>query len=199
MIHYRNRTMKKMILMVVAAMMVTMNVNAQNDDLKHEVGLYYGFGSVSNVVSTFAAAFSISTGDQTGFWGPVGIEYFYHASPVIGIGAVASIAGCKLDGPYGSNASLSETYYTFMPAVKFNWLRKERFGMYSGLAAGLMFINPSASGTDSNGKEVECNSEGFFMFQLSAIGVEFGGNIRGFAELGFGEKGVICAGLRYKF
>ena len=37
------------------------------------------------------------------------------------------------------------------------------------------------------------------MYHLSALGVEFGSNIRGFAELGFGEKGVLCAGLRYKF
>lgn len=191
--------MKKMIMMVVASIMVTMNVKAQNDDLKHEVGLYYGFGSASNLVSSIGAAFSVSTGDQTGFWGPVGMEYFYHASPVIGIGAVASIAGCKFDEPYGSNVSLSEKYYTFMPAVKFNWLRKEHFGMYSGLAAGFMFVSPSASGTDSKGSKVECDTKGFFMYHLSALGVEFGSNIRGFAELGFGEKGVLCAGLRYKF
>ena len=57
-----------MIMMVVASIMVTMNVKAQNDDLKHEVGLYYGFGSVSNLVSSIGAAFSVSTGDHTGFW-----------------------------------------------------------------------------------------------------------------------------------
>lgn len=36
--------MKKMFLMVVAAMMATMNVNAQNSELKNEIGVSYGAG-----------------------------------------------------------------------------------------------------------------------------------------------------------
>lgn len=36
--------MKKIVLMVVAAMMATVNVNAQNEDLKHEFGISYGVG-----------------------------------------------------------------------------------------------------------------------------------------------------------
>jgi hypothetical protein len=39
-----------------------------------------------------------------------------------------------------------------------------------------------------------------FNLQLSLIGVEAGSpNMRAFAELGFGEQGIVCAGLRYKF
>jgi hypothetical protein len=38
------------------------------------------------------------------------------------------------------------------------------------------------------------------MFQGTGIGLEAGSEaIRAFAELGFGEKGTLCAGLRYKF
>ena len=32
-----------------------------------------------------------------------------------------------------------------------------------------------------------------------SLGVEFGSAFRGFCELGFGEKGILCAGVRYKF
>ena len=38
-----------------------------------------------------------------------------------------------------------------------------------------------------------------FMFQATALGLEFGGNVRGFVEAGVGEKGLLCAGLRYRF
>ena len=39
-----------------------------------------------------------------------------------------------------------------------------------------------------------------FNWQLSLIGVEAGSPyMRAFAELGFGEQGIVCAGLRYKF
>jgi hypothetical protein len=38
------------------------------------------------------------------------------------------------------------------------------------------------------------------MGQLTALGAEFGSQqLRGFAELGFGERGMITLGLRYKF
>ena len=33
----------------------------------------------------------------------------------------------------------------------------------------------------------------------SALGREFGGPFRGFVELGFGERGMLTAGVRYKF
>jgi hypothetical protein len=39
-----------------------------------------------------------------------------------------------------------------------------------------------------------------FIFQATAVGAEFGGErFRGFVEAGVGEKGLLCAGLRYKF
>lgn len=39
--------MKKVILMVAVAFMTAMNVNAQNEDLRHELSLSYGFGSIA--------------------------------------------------------------------------------------------------------------------------------------------------------
>ena len=37
------------------------------------------------------------------------------------------------------------------------------------------------------------------MGHVSALGAEFGSQFRGFVELGFGERGVVTAGVRYKF
>lgn len=42
-------------------------------------------------------------------------------------------------------------------------------------------------------------TKSIFMFQATALGLEFGGNVRGFVEAGVGEKGLLCAGLRYRF
>ena len=88
-----------------------------------------------------------------------------------------------------------------MPSVKFNWLRKKGFGMYSALSAGLMFnsisCNSNAKANDPDAKDETLTT---FMFQATALGAEFGGQqLRGFVELGIGEKGLLCAGLRYKF
>jgi len=187
--------MKKMTLMIVGILMATMNVNAQNSELKNEIGLFYGFGSASNVVSIITGAFSGAVGDQSNFWGPVGVEYYHHVTPVVAVGGIVSIAGCKVKDKNNSASDFTESFYTFMPGVKFNWFRKEHFGMYSGVAAGIMI----ASGDTKGNPNVKGESEVYFMGQGTALGVEFGGAFRGFAELGFGEKGVLCAGIRYKF
>ena len=87
-----------------------------------------------------------------------------------------------------------------MPSVKFNWLRKKSFGMYSALSAGVMFASVSVEGeakaADPDAKDETVTT---FMFQATALGLEFGGNVRGFVEAGVGEKGLLCAGLRYRF
>ena len=192
--------MKKFLMMVSVAMMTVVNVNAQ-DGLKHEVGVFYGVGSASNVLSVITSSISAATGNQSSFWGPIGVEYYYHVSPVVGLGAVAAYAGCKAEDEKTHKDDLSETFITVMPSVKFNWLRKKYFGMYSGLSAGVMFIsvsaNDNAKASDPDAKDETLTS---FMFQLTALGVEFGSEaFRGFVEAGLGEKGELCAGLRYKF
>ena len=192
--------MKKILVMVVAAMMATVSVNAQ-DDLKHEIGVFYGLGSASDLFSTVTSVISAAAGDQSSFWGPIGAEYYYHVSPLIGIGAVAEYAGCKAEDKKTLEKDLTETFLTVMPSVKFNWLRKKNFGMYSSLSAGAMFISvkchDNAKNVDPNAKDETAT---VFMFQATALGAEFGGEqFRGFVEAGIGEKGLLCAGLRYKF
>ena len=191
--------MKKIFVMAVAAMMATLSVNAQ--DFKHEVGVFYGFESASNVFSLVTSAISAAAGDQSSFWGPVGVEYYYNISPVVGLGAVAAYAGCKAEDEKTHKEDLTESFITVMPSVKFNWLRKKHFGMYSALSAGAMFAsvkcNDNAKAADPNAKDETVT---VFMFQATALGAEFGGEqFRGFVEAGVGEKGVLCAGLRYKF
>ena len=192
--------MKKFLMMVAVAMMTVVNVNAQ-DDLKNEIGVFYGTGSASNLFSVYTSAFAAAAGDQSSFWGPIGVEYYYHVTPAVGLGAVAAYASCKAEDEKTHKDDLSEKFITVMPSVKFNWLRKKNFGMYSGLSAGVMFLsvspNDNAKAADSDAKSETLVS---FMFQATALGAEFGSEtFRGFVEAGLGEKGVLCAGLRYKF
>jgi len=192
--------MKKILVMIVAAMMASVNVNAQ-DELKHEVGVFYGIESASNILSYITGSIAAAAGDQSSFWGPVGVEYYYHISPVVGLGGVAAYAGCKAEDEKTHKDDLTESFITVMPSVKFNWLRKKNFGMYSAVSAGVMFLsvsaNDNAKASDPDAKDETLTT---FMFQATALGMEFGGQqFRGFVEAGVGEKGTLCAGLRYKF
>lgn len=191
--------MKRLFLMVVATIMVTMNTNAQ-DEPKNEIGVFYGVESASNIISVLTSSFAAAAGDQGSWWGPIGAEYYYHISPVVAVGGVAVYASCKAEDEKTNTEDLSETFITLMPSMKFNWLRKKSFGMYSALSAGVMFasmsVNDAAKKADPDAKDETITH---FMFQATALGIEFGGNLRGFVEAGLGEKGTLCAGLRYRF
>lgn len=185
--------------MVVATIMVTMNTNAQ-DEPKNEIGVFYGVESASNIISVLTSSFAAAAGDQGSWWGPIGAEYYYHISPVVAVGGVAVYASCKAEDEKTNTEDLSETFITLMPSMKFNWLRKKSFGMYSALSAGVMFAsisaNDAAKKADPDAKDETITR---FIFQATALGIEFGGNLRGFVEAGLGEKGTLCAGLRYRF
>lgn len=190
--------MNKFFLMVVAAMMATMSVSAQDE--KNEIGVFYGVESASNIVSYITSGFAAATGEQSSWWGPVGVEYYHHVSPVVAVGGVAVFAGCKAEDEKTKSKDLDEKFITVMPSVKFNWLRKKGFGMYSALSAGVMFASISVEGeAKAADKDAKDETITTFMFQATALGIEFGGNVRGFVEAGVGEKGLLCAGLRYKF
>ena len=189
----------KKIFVTLCLALLSMGVQAQEQ--KNEIGVFYGFDSASNIFSIITSAISAAAGDQSSFWGPVGVEYYYHVTPVVGVGAVTAFAGCKAEDEKTRKEDLSETFVTVMPSVKFNWLRKKNFGMYSAVSAGVMFCsiscNDNAKAADPDAKD---ETFSVFMFQATALGTEFGGEqFRGFVEAGVGEKGIICAGLRYKF
>ena len=84
-----------------------------------------------------------------------------------------------------------------MPAIKWYFVNKDAFGLYSKAAVGAAFLSNTEKDLQT-GKSKDDNGT-YFLFQLSFIGVEFGKQFRGFAEAGVGEQGFLLAGIRYKF
>ena len=200
--------MKKMILMVVAAMMATMNVNAQNSKLKNEIGVSYGLGlsligdGLGNAIGR--GLVDNATGRQWANdkqFGSLSLEYFHHINPMFAVGGIASYSQYGEDVVLKSNqvkeGERTRNYFTVMPAIKCNWINKDHFALYSKLGVGATILSETAK-DDKKGTS-ESDSSLFFAFQVSAIGVEFGSKLRGFVEAGVGEQGIILAGIRYKF
>ena len=178
-------------------------VHAQ-DETRHEVSISYGVLPNSIwldiaddiIASSFGADISNSAAV-----GPIGLEYYYRTSPLIAVGAVATFAGHseeqKRDGAI--TAKSKNSYFTLMPSVKFNWLRRNNWCMYSKIAAGATLQHSSVEGTATDRNNYTDNQV-FFNFQVSALGIEAGSqNVRGFVELGTGEQGVALAGVRFRF
>jgi hypothetical protein len=201
--------MKKMILMAVAAMMATMSVNAQVEDLKNEVSVSYGLGlsligdglgnGVGRGIIDSGLGYEYANNKQ---FGTLAVEYFRHLNnPRLAVGAVMTYAryGEDLVKKNGGQKDGERTrnYFAVMPAIKYYWVYREHFGLYSKAALGLMMMFENEK---QNGKSMDDNTNPYFMCQISPIGLEAGGRaVRGFVEAGVGEQGILLAGLRVKF
>ena len=197
--------MKKIVLMVVAAMMATMTVQAQNEDLKNEIGVSYGAG-LSLIGHGIGNGIGRAFGQLGGYkytndkqFGSLSVEYFRHlnSNNRVAIGGIFAYSRYGED-ELKDNVKVGDrtrNYFTLMPAVKCYWVNKNNFGLYSKVAVGATYMSSKVTenGVDEN------NSKVYFMCQVSGIGVEFGGKLRGFVEAGVGEQGIVLAGLKYKF
>jgi len=207
--------MRKMMMLIACALIgsVSMNVHAQSDveDLKHEFAISYGSVSNSTWLATMediamitSSLGTISYSDGT-FFGPLSAEYFYHISPKIGVGVIGAFARETKDifvgGKKYNDDKATNTYITLLPAVKFNWVDKQNWGLYSKLGLGATFRNQKQEWSDSNShQKSESSTDVFLNFQATAIGIEGGlPNLRLFAELGVGEQGIVLGGVRARF
>ena len=198
--------MKKILVMVAVAMMTAMNASAQNgyDETKHEVAITYGVGSNSDIIDAFENVGGALVGarfENEKYFGSISAEYFYHVKNWLGVGAILAYGQCEQDVYLlGDKDGVSKnTYLTVMPAVKFDWLRKKNFGMYSKLAVGATLRNEKYTSDASSGKDTS-DSEVHVNWQASFLGIEAGSStLRGFLELGTGEQGIALVGIRYKF
>ena len=196
--------MRKTLLLVAVAMMTATGAQAQGYDYetKHEVAVSYGIDSNSQIIDAFeeigGAMFGAKLENEK-FFGPISVEYFYHLQPWFGVGGIAVFGVNTQDAMSGSDkvGESKNSYYTLMPAMKFDYLRKKHFGMYSKIAVGATLrtekMDGKTSGDDSD-SEIHVN------WQVSLLGMDFGGQqLRGFVELGTGEQGILLGGIRYKF
>ena len=194
---------------------------------KHDVSLSIGgvtntriiqaMTEITQVVVSSTITSIISGGNQTASYSyknkrwsvPVSAEYFYHVNRFLSVGAIGAFNCMKQDiylnvtdkegnTTVTKDGSLKKFNLTILPAVKFDWLRREHIGLYSKVGLGASFMMERQK--EDAGEELYSGTDVIFNFQLSAIGFEVGNlRIRGFAELGVGEQGIAVIGLRYKF
>ena len=200
--------MKKLFLLVAVALLTVTNVSAQNDEPKQEIAVTYGWASTSDWASIFGnvieAIFGERFGDNESIVGPISVEYFYHLKPWLGVGAIGAYGQFSQDIVSRDDendviGNKKTNYATFMPAVKITYLNRDIVGLYSKLAVGATRRSEKKTYVDES-REGRDISEFHVNFQVSLLGVELGSqNLRGFAEFGFGEQGMLCVGARYKF
>lgn len=171
----------------------------------NEISLNYGRLSVPAIAMTFGAvlgtAFTLGQAkiDDFNTTGAIGLEYFHYFNKSFAVGGSAVFEnfhftwatknGTDEDGnpSYESGKPNKALFVGVLPGVKWRWLYRPHFGMYTKAGVGAMVQTddtPSVS----------------FIFQLSPVGMEFGSErVRGFFEVGFGAQGMIVGGIRTAF
>ncbi len=168
------------------------------------MAISYGIDSNSQIIDAFENIGGALVGakfENESFTGPISAEYFYHVKNWLGVGGIFAYGQNKQDVYLlgDKDGVIKNTYLTLMPAVKFDWLRKKYFGMYSKLAFGATLRNEKYDSDKASSKD-DSDSEVHVNWQASLLGIEAGGpTLRGFLELGTGEQGIVLAGVRYKF
>lgn len=97
---------------------------------------------------------------------------------------------------YSIDHSKDINYYTLIPEIRFNWIRTndDLFEFYSTLCLGLTVVS-------ERHPENPALNEFYPLpgFHINALGMRFGNKFGGFIEFGVGTKGLINAGLSYRF
>lgn len=91
--------------------------------------------------------------------------------------------------------SISTKTYAILAELKYNYINKEKFRLYSGAAAGLAHSRISAE----DNVDTEKSKTNDFAYQVDGIGVSYGDAFSISINAGYGYKGIISAVLAYGF
>ncbi len=199
----------KSIKMMMAAILLCGTMSAQAQDYyetKHEIGISIGGASNSQIMNSMenftavGASLGTVTYSNKSEIPTFSVDYYYHVTKGVAVGGILAVTGRSQDIMFDGTKSgeAKRTTISVLPAVKFDWLRKKNFGMYSKFGIGLSMLSDSQK--KDNGEKLNSDTRWYVNFQASLLGAEVGSeNIRGFAELGYGEQGIGQIGLRFKF
>jgi len=99
-----------------------------------------------------------------------------------------------------NNDSLSfktkDKIFCIMPGIEYHYFNRKIVQMYVGAQVGLLIFSQKYIGFNN---EIKKHNEFFVAFQVDAFGIRIGKKIAGFAEIGFGNTGIVKLGISGRF
>ena len=172
---------------------------------RNSLSVGYGVVTIDQITSSFATAISGAfTGASTTnikSTGAISLTYHrFHTSKRVGFGVafVYDRLTADIENSSGTKISSSTTQALTLAAEgKFKYNKGEKFNIYGLLGAGytlgkVNYDPPPSSGDDNN-------DYNHFNFQVTPAGLQYGGAVKGFLELGIGYKGILHGGVQFNF
>ena len=178
-----------------------------SQEREHQLSVGYALASTSQIFDVFQIiafeiggdiVFSDTNLKNQKSKGGIHLSYAYTPKNSWFFGATIVYNGSEYDViandvNYGKQ---SYSYYTFAGEVGLNYLKKEYFRLYGLINLGLTYTDSEFTEKESGKKFTSGDS--VFDFQITPLGLSFGKKFGGFANLGFGYRGVANFGIYYR-
>jgi opacity protein-like surface antigen len=201
--------MKKVTLLIgLAAFLFASSINAQSK--KNEIDLGIGVWSSSEIVGTLSDVIVSNLTqvkmENKKYIGAIHAGYKYAVSNRFALGPVftydrgTSTSDVPFRDELGNDigyGKFTSNYYSLALEGDYKYINSDKFKLYSLVGVGPTFLNQSFK--EDNSSEDKSQSKTFFNYQVTPIGIKYGDSFGVFAELGFGYKGILCAGVFYRF
>lgn len=191
--------MKNKFLLISTFLFLSIQSYSQN----HRISSGWGFGSTSQILDIFreigsgfsAIAFDSDYITKTKNVGEYRLGYAYTPKNRWNFGASFSYNYSEFD-IFNSEEKIGEqsnAYYTLAAETSYYYMNKERTKLYGLLGLGATFVDLEAK--DYINQTSEKSTDSFPNYHFTPIGVSYGKNWGGFAEIGFGYRGLFSCGL----
>ena len=170
-------------------------------DKRHEVEIGMGIWNTNEIINTLSdmiinsVPLGIEMKDGTS-WGSIHAAYRYRLTERIGIGGLFAY-DYSYEKAYLNDVRTGKFYknhYTFAVEADYKYFAREKFSIYALGGIGMTLYNLKYK--DQNDKARNgSDTDPYFTFQITPLGLKYGRNYGGFVEMGFGYRGVINAGL----
>jgi hypothetical protein len=195
-------TMKTTLLTLIFILAASVTTLSQNEggktaqipeqaDLLNEFSLSYGLGSFLHVVGQTA-------GDTYKSPGTFNLGYTRSINKTIGVGfhlGYVYVEHKTKATTYSPSYTYQDGYLQGLAFLKFRYLNKPVFCMYSGIGLGVMLDYYS----DITTTETISGQKIFPAGQLTLLGFRAGRSLAFFGEFGLGTLQILNAGISYKF
>lgn len=193
------------IITVILLMGIIYPISAQEKGIS-EVKAGYGYFTSTQTIYDFGEMFQfVFSFDNESYeneksTGAIYFGYNYAVSDRFTIGGVFAYEQINADTKSGNDkvGKMKSTFYTVAIESCYHYFLKENFSMYSGLGLGYSFGNTNFVPSSSSIEKPFKNNANTPNFHITGFGVKFGKKFGGFAEVGFGYKGLINAGISLK-
>ncbi|WP_194776978.1 hypothetical protein [Pararhodonellum marinum] len=161
------------------------------------VGLGYLTAPDIGTITSRAVIGGLDNYDEPSIKSSVAFLVAYVVNPMdrfsFGLDAGYQVLETTYSGMNLQTVTTSDAWFTVMPRANFNYINRDALQLYSALSVGMSFLTSNSDDTTP-----ERSSGSAFGYQVVPIGVRVGDGLAFFAELGFGFRGVLNAGISFR-